>query len=85
MYTVETLVREVTEMSLIAAPIQIPVQVLSGFSVPQALKNHYIRILVRQEILMAEVMVPSLIFVIIMFSKKGNWTISLILTWKTYI
>ena len=71
-YTGETLVNEVTEMGLTVAPIQIQVQVLLAFSVQLALRNHYIPILVRQEILMAEVMVPSHTFVIIMFSKKGN-------------
>ena len=57
-YTGETLVNEVTEMGLTVAPIQIQVQVLLGFSVQLALRNHYIPILVRQGILMEVATAP---------------------------
>ena len=77
--------REEEERDLIVAPIQTRVQVLLDFWVLLALKTHYIPILVRQGILMEVATAPWLIFDIIMCSKKENWIILLIRTWKIYI
>ena len=77
--------REEEERDLIVVPIQTRVQVLLDFWVLLALKTHYIPILVRQGILMEVATVPWLIFDIIMCSKKENWIILLIRTWKIYI